>query len=675
MAIFRGTGGAGSANDDVTVTTVTTKASEAAASASAASSSASSASTSATSATNSASTATTKASEASTSKDTATTKASEASTSATAAANSATAAAASAATVAQDIGTSDSPTFAGLTINGAIVASSTVDGRDLQTDGSKLDSIEASATADQSNAEIRTAVEAASDSNVFTDADHSKLNAIEASATADQTNAEIRAAVEAATDSNVFTDADHTKLNGIEASATADQSNDEIKAAVEAASDSNTFTDADHTKLNNIESSATADQTNSEIKTAVEAATSIALGGSPTTTTQAESDDSTKIATTAYVVDKITTLIGGAPSTLNDLNELAAAINDDNNYNSTLTTALATKLPLAGGAMTGPITLATGGASNTDKAFAVTTSGTNFESDGGIINITHAGSGSNTGGYFQKFSTGGVLRYSIKGNGDIHTTGTVDGRDLQTDGSKLDGIAASANNYVHPNHSGEVTSTADGATVIADNIVDEANLKVSNAPTNGYALTAQSGDAGGMTWASLVGKQTMWIPAAAMYPSTTNPCSDLEQVETTALRPDLKVLDFATGADEFAQFSIAFPKSWNEGTLTFQPFWTVTGTNTGTVAWQLGGIAVSSDDTINTAFGTLVATTALAHSGTSNDLMMSAESGAVTIAGSPAANDVCFFQVNRDVSADTQSGDARLLGIKLFFTNDALTDA
>ena len=68
-------------------------------------------------------------------------------------------------------------------------------------------------------AHIATAVEAASDSNTFTDADHSKLNAIEASATADQTNAEIRTAVEAATDSNVFTDADHTKLNAIEASA------------------------------------------------------------------------------------------------------------------------------------------------------------------------------------------------------------------------------------------------------------------------------------------------------------------------------------------------------------------------------------------------------------------------------------------------------------------------
>ena len=49
----------------------------------------------------------------------------------------------------------------------------------------------------------------------FTSADHTKLNGIEASATADQTNAEIRAAVEAATDSNVFTDADHTKLNNV----------------------------------------------------------------------------------------------------------------------------------------------------------------------------------------------------------------------------------------------------------------------------------------------------------------------------------------------------------------------------------------------------------------------------------------------------------------------------
>ena len=71
------------------------------------------------------------------------------------------------------------------------------------------------------------------------------------------------------------------------------------------------------------------------------------------------------------------------------------------------------------------------------------------------------------------------------------------------DHSKLNGVAASANNYVHPNHSGEVTSTADGAQVVADNIIDEANLKVSNAPTNGQFLSAQSGNTGGLTWAAI----------------------------------------------------------------------------------------------------------------------------------------------------------------------------
>lgn len=118
----------------------------------------------------------------------------------------------------------------------------------------KLAAIEPGATADQTDAEIRTAVEAATNSNVFTDADHSKLNAIEASATADQTAAQIKAKYEG--EVSAFTDAQFTKLGGIETGATADQTNAEIKAAVEAATDSNIFTDADHSKLNAIAASA-----------------------------------------------------------------------------------------------------------------------------------------------------------------------------------------------------------------------------------------------------------------------------------------------------------------------------------------------------------------------------------------------------------------------------------
>ena len=65
--------------------------------------------------------------------------------------------------------------------------------------------------------------------------------------------------------------------------------------------------------------------------------------------------------------------------------------------------------------------------------------------------------------------------------------------------------ASEITSYTHPNHSGEVTSTGDGATVISDNVVDEANLKVSNSPTDGYVLTARSGNTGGLTWEAASG--------------------------------------------------------------------------------------------------------------------------------------------------------------------------
>ena len=159
-----------------------------------------------------------------------------------------------------------------------------------------------------------------------------------------------------------------------------------------------------------------------------------------------------------------------------------------------------------------------------------------------------------------------------------------------------------------------------------------------------------------------------------MYPNTTNGCSTLTQVELSN-GPEIKVLDFDQSSDENAQFTVAFPKSWNEGTITFQAFFTVTGTNTGTVAWGLSGVAIADDGSCNTAFGTNVVATAKAHSGTSNDLNVTAESGAVTIAGSPSTDEFVFFQVMRDVSEDDQSGDARLLGIKIFFTTDAKNDA
>ena len=218
-----------------------------------------------------------------------------------------------------------------------------------------------------------------------------------------------------------------------------------------------------------------------------------------------------------------------------------------------------------------------------------------------------------------------------------------------------------------------VLDTNSGTNSGSITITDAANGDITIAP-NGTGV-AKAVDAGDNTGAiKIAGKETIWVPASAMYPNTTSGCADLAQTELSN-GPELKSLDFDKSSDEFAQFAVAFPKSWNEGTVTFQAFFTANSTDTGTTSWALQGVALADNGDLNTAFGTAVAPTAKAMSGTANDLAVTAESGAVTIAGSPSTDEYVFFQISRDVSADDLDADAKLLGVKLFFTTDAANDA
>jgi len=334
-----------------------------------------------------------------------------------------------------------------------------------------------------------------------------------------------------------------------------------------------------------------------------------------------------------------------------------------------------------------------------DKVYLVKNATTDSGSSGPYSVILSQGSGDNAtisnGEIAWVFSDGA-------GSGAAVTKQTVElsldaspqlGADL--DISTFDIVSTSNRNIdIVPNGTGDVTLQADTVQVGDNN----ANATITTNGTGDLILNTNSGtDSGTITIADgadgniniapngtgavqaggsavkVAGKETIYVPASAMYPNTTNGCSTLTQVELSN-GPEIKVLDFDPSSDENAQFTVAFPKSWNEGTITFQAFFTVTGTNTGTVAWGLSGVAIADDGSCNTAFGTNVVATAKAHSGTSNDLNVTAESGAVTIAGSPSTDEFVFFQVMRDVSEDDQSGDARLLGIKIFFTTDAKND-
>ena len=165
------------------------------------------------------------------------------------------------------------------------------------------------------------------------------------------------------------------------------------------------------------------------------------------------------------------------------------------------------------------------------------------------------------------------------------------------------------------------------------------------------------------------GLETIWVPATAMVAATTNGAASAT-VEQTTNKNMTKTLDFDQTTSEIAQFSIAFPKSWNEGTVTFTPHWTA-ASGAGTVTWALSGVAISNDDPLDVAFGTAQSSTdtlILAY-----DNHVGPTSAAITIAGTPAEADLVNFKIIRDV-ADTLSADAKLIGIQVLFTTNAATD-
>ncbi|MFD1982463.1 DUF2793 domain-containing protein [Mesorhizobium newzealandense] len=192
--------------------------------------------------------------------------------------------------------------------------------------------------------------------------------------------------------------------------------------------------------------------------------------------------------------------------------------------------------------------------------------------------------------------------------------------------------------------------------------------------TAGTGLTGGGDLSANRTIAADIGKQTVWVPAGAMVPRTTNGAAT-GTAEMATNKNMLATLDFDTTTQEFAQFDIRMPKSWNEGTVTFIPVWShaATTTNFG-VAFGLDAVAVSDGDALDVAFGTAVVVTDTG--GTTNTSYQGAESGAVTVSGSPAAGDLVMFRIHRDPAngSDTMAIDARLHGVVVLYVIDTLKD-
>jgi len=107
--------------------------------------------------------------------------------------------------------------------------------------------------------------------------------------------------------------------------------------------------------------------------------TSPALTGTPTSTTAAAGTNNTQIATTAFVSTAVSNLIGAAPSTLDTLNELAAALGNDANFSTTITNALGLKAPTTNPTFSGTVAMG---------AYTATTGTINVNNTGYSLTVT-----------------------------------------------------------------------------------------------------------------------------------------------------------------------------------------------------------------------------------------------------------------------------------------------
>ena len=150
-------------------------------------------------------------------------------------------------------------------------------------------------------------------------------------------------------------------------------------------------------------------------------------------------DSDTTVANTAFVQQEIAALVASAPGTLNTLNELAAALGDDASFSTTVTDSIATKLPLAGGTLTGNLNIAGGAA---DMALTVRNSASGTSSSDGLSitveNPTPDVAIRQRENANMKFLTNNAERFRIASSGQLGIGGAnygTDGQVLTSTGS------------------------------------------------------------------------------------------------------------------------------------------------------------------------------------------------------------------------------------------------
>lgn len=254
------------------------------------------------------------------------------------------------------------------------------------------------------------------------------------------------------------------------------------------------------------------------------------------------------------------------------------------------------------------------------------------------------------------------------------TTLSGTGTDVQASLEELDNLLDD-HSARHENGGADEISIAglDGVpTALQDHLDDPADAHdaaaISVADAGGYFDSTEAEAVLQEIGAQLnVGK--IWLSAAGMWPSTTNGCAANAKTEYATNDVDMYGLAFDQTTQEHAQATVAMPDDWDGGTITAKFYWTKVGTSQSGVVWECAGRSYGDLEDIDAAWGTAqeIADTG---SASTNQVHISGETPAITLAGTPVAGEMVQLRVSRDPANgnDTLAADAILLGVMLHYT-------
>ena len=161
------------------------------------------------------------------------------------------------------------------------------------------------------------------------------------------------------------------------------------------------------------------------------------------------------------------------------------------------------------------------------------------------------------------------------------------------------------------------------------------------------------------------GSKTIWIPAAAMIPRSTNGPA-VNSTESSTNKVNYDTLDFDPSTNQFAQYAVTMPSNYSGGTVTAKFVWCA-DSGSGDVVWGCSGYAFTDGTTIDTAQGTAQTATDTLQA---SKFCVSPATSAITIGGSPAANAPVIFEIYRSATAggDTLGTNGRLVGVEITYT-------